>query len=161
MFKIKKSTEIVLCGGKRFTIYHWSPSQVIRNMPKIGRLVAVPMGTVAGSAMMNGQGMQDAVPTAVLYLLDQIEDGGDEIINLLLEGIEVDSMGGPIDIDETFDGYVQDLITLLGKVIEVNYGCFFGESGFGIIGDFLKKVGLVKAVEELDPQEKDKTPTQA
>jgi len=156
MFKIKKSTEVILCGGKRFTIYHWSPSQVIRNMPKIGRLVAVPMGTMAGSAFSGGEGLKDAVPTAILYLLDQIEDGGEEIINLLLAGVEVDSMGGPIDIDEVFDGHVEDLITLLGKVVEVNYGCFFGKSGFGTIDTFLQRLGLVRAVEQLD-----QTPTEA
>lgn len=156
MFKVKKSTEIVLCGGMRFTIYHWSPSQVIRNMPKIGRLVAVPMGTMAGSALANGENMTDAVPTAILYILDQIEDGGEEIIQMLLEGVEVNNMGGPIDIDEVFDGHVDDLITLLGKVVEVNYGCFFGKSGFGTIDTFLKRLGLARAVEQLDPE----TPTQ-
>lgn len=156
MFKIKKSTEVTLCGGKRFTIYHWSPSQVIRNMPRIGRLVAVPMGTMAGSAFSGGEGLKDAVPTAILYLLDQIEDGGEEIINLLLEGVEVDSIGGPINIDDVFDGHVEDLITLLGKVVEVNYGCFFGKSGFGTIDTFLQRLGLVRAVEQLD-----QTPTEA
>lgn len=150
MFKIKKTTEIVLCGGKRFTIYHWSPSQVIRNMPRIGRLVAVPMGTMAGSALSSGDNMSDAVPTAILYILDQVEEGGEEIINLLLEGIEVDSVAGPIDIDEVFDGHVEDLITLLGKVVEVNYGCFFGKSGFGTIDTFLKRMGLARAVDQLD-----------
>lgn len=155
MFKIKKNTEIVLCGGKRFTIYHWTPTQVIRNMPKIGRLVAVPMGTMAGTAFSGGEGLKDAVPTAILYILDQIEDGGEEILNILLDGIEVDSIGGPINIDETFDGYVEDLITLLAKVVEVNYGCFFGKSGFGTIDNLLKKLGLVRAVEALD-----ETPTQ-
>lgn len=153
MFKIKKSTEIILCGGKRFTIYHWSPTQVIRNMPKIGRLVAVPMGTMAGSALSNGDTMSDAVPTAILYILDQLEDGGDEIIQILLDGVEVDSMAGPIDIDEVFDGYVEDMITLLGKVVEVNYGCFFGKSGFGTIDTFLKKLGLARAVDQLDQTE--------
>ncbi|QYC52526.1 hypothetical protein [Salmonella phage SSBI34] len=150
MIKFKKSTEITLCGGKRFTIYHWSPSQVIRNMPKIGRLVAVPMGTMAGSALTGGENFQDAVPTAILYILDQIEDGGDEIIKLMLEGIEVDGMGGQINIDEVFDGHVNDLFTLLQKVIEVNYGCFFGQGGFGALTGLFQKMGLVKAVEELD-----------
>lgn len=151
MFKIKKSTEITLCGGKRFTIYHWSPSQVIRNMPKIGRLVAVPLGTMAGAGI-GGEGFKDAVPTAVLYILDQVENGGEEIINLLLEGIEVDSMGGPIDIDETFEGHVEDLFTLLAKVIEINYGCFFGKSGFGTIDNLLQKMGLVKVMDNLDKE---------
>lgn len=150
MFKVKKTTEIILCGGKRFTIYHWSPSQVIRNMPKIGRLVAVPMGTMAGEAMSGGEGMKDAFPTAILYILDQIEDGGQEILDILLDGIEVDSIGGPIDIDEIFDGHMQDLITLLAKVVEINYGCFFGKSGFGTIDNLLQKLGWVRAVEQLD-----------
>lgn len=153
MFKVKKTTEIILCGGKRFTIYHWSPSQVIRNMPKIGRLVAVPMGTMAGSAMSGGASFSDAVPTAVLYILEQLEEGGEDIMRLLLEGVEVDSMGGPIDIDETFDGYVEDLIQLLTKVVEVNYGCFFGKSGFGTLDTFLQRLGLVRAVENLEQSE--------
>ncbi|MCL6408289.1 hypothetical protein EXT70_22010, partial [Dickeya dadantii] len=65
-------------------------------------------------------------------------------------GIEVDSMGGPIDIDVVFEDHVEDLITLLGKVVEVNYGCFFGKSGFGTIDTFLKRLGLARAVEQLD-----------
>lgn len=152
MFKVQKTTEITL-SGKRFTIYHWSPTQVIRNMPKIGRLVAVPLGTMAGTAFSGNEGYQDAFPTAILYILDQLENGGMEIIDLLLEGVEVDSMGGQIDIDETFDGHVDDLITLLTKVVEVNYGCFFGKSGFGTIDGLLKKLGLVRAVELLDQEQ--------
>lgn len=150
MIKFAKTTEVTLCGNRKFTIYHWKPSQVIKNMPKIGKLVAVPLGTMAGSAMAGGDSLQDAVPTAILYILDQMEDGGEEIIQLLLEGIEVDSFGGPIDIDEVFDGHVEDLIKLLTKVVEINYGCFFGKSGFGTIGELLQKLGLVKAVDNLD-----------
>ena len=154
MIKFKKSTELQLCGGKRFTVYHWSPTQVIRNMPKIGRLVAVPLGTMAGSAMSGGEGFQDAVPTAVLYILDQLDDGkGMEVINLLLEGIEIDGMGGTIDIDTVFDDHVSDLFVLLQKVIEVNYGCFFGQSGFGPLVSLFQKMGLVKAVDDLDQTE--------
>lgn len=155
MFKTKKTTEVVLCGGKRFTIYHWSPTQVIRNMPKIGKIIAVPMGTMAGSAFSGGVDFKDAVPTAILYILDQVEEVGLDIIDLLLEGIEVDNMGGPIDIDEVFDGHVEDLITLLSKVIEVNYSCFFGKTGFETIDVFLKKLGLVRAVEQLDQETQD------
>lgn len=154
MIKFKKSSELKLCGGKTFTIYHWSPSQVIRNMPKIGRLVAVPLGTMAGSALSGGEGFQDAVPTAVLYILDQLDDGkGMEVINLLLEGIEIDGMAGTIDIDTVFEDYVPDLFILLQKVIEVNYGCFFGQSGFGPLVSLFQKMGLVKAVDDLDQTE--------
>lgn len=147
--KFKKCTEIKLCGGRSFMIYHWSPTQVFRNMPKIGRLVAVPMGTMAGGVMAGGESLQDAVPAAILYVLDKIDDGGMEIIDLLLEGIEVDGMGGKIDIDEVFDDNIMDLLTLLQKVVEINYGCFFGKSGFGTIVELFQKMGLVKTVENL------------
>lgn len=156
MFKIKKSTDIVLCGGRVFKIYHWSPTQVIRNMPKIGRLVAVPMGTMAGSAISQSD-MSDALPTAILYVLDQLDNGGsEELLAMLLEGIEIDGFAGDIDIDAVFEDHVDDLITLLGKVVEVNYGCFFGKSGFGTIDTFLKRLGLARAVEQLDQS----TPTE-
>lgn len=153
--KMKKTTEIVLCGNKRFTIYHWSPSKVINNMSKIGRLIAVPMGTIAGSYLTGAETMHEAMPTAILYVLDRLDDGGVEVIDILLEGVEVNGMGEKIDIDLVFEDHVTDLFILLQKVIEINYGCFFGESGFGALVGLLKKMGMVQAVDNLDqtPQE--------
>lgn len=149
MIKFRKSTEIVL-SEKRFTIYHWSPSTVIRNMPTLGRFLAVPMGTLAGSVVQGGENFQDALPTAILYICDRMDDGGDQVIKLLLEGIEIDGMGGTIDIDVVFEENVMDLFTLLQKVIEVNYGCFFGKGGFGNLQGLLAKFGMVQEVMNLD-----------
>lgn len=151
--KIKKSTEIVLCGNKRFTIYHWSPSKVIGNMSKIGRLIAVPMGTLAGSYLQGGETLHEAVPTAILYVLDQMDTGGMEVINILLEGVEVNGMGGPIDIDQVFEDNVPDLMILLQTVVEINYGCFFGQSGFGALLGLFKKMGMVTTVGNLEDQD--------
>lgn len=151
--KMKKTTEITLCGNQRFTIYHWAPSKVIGNMSKIGRLIAVPMGTMMGSYLQGGESMHEAVPTAILYVLDQMDNGGAEVIDILLEGVEVNGMGEKIDIDKVFEDNVPDLLILLQKVVEINYGCFFGPSGFGALVGLLQKMGMVAAVDNLDQEQ--------
>lgn len=155
--KMKKSTEIVLCGGKRFTIYHWAPSKVISNMSKIGRLIAVPMGTLAGSYLQGGETMHEAVPTAILYVLDRMDEGGAEVIDILLDGVEVNGMGEKIDIDVVFEDHIPDMLILLQKVIEINYGCFFGKSGFGALVELLQKMGMVTTVEQLGQDQETST----
>jgi hypothetical protein len=117
------------------------------------------MGTIAGSIAQGGENFQDALPTAILYICDRLDDGGDEVINLLLNGIEVDGMAGVIDIDVVFEDNIMDLFTILQKVIEVNYGCFFGKSGFANLQGLLAKFGMVQEVQTLD-QSQTQTPDQ-
>lgn len=156
----KKTTELTLCGNKRFTIYHWAPSKVILNLPKIGRLIAVPVGTMMGSVLQGGDSLHEAIPTAVLYVLDNLENGGYEVINILLDGVEVDGIGGAIDIDKVFDGHVPDLMKLLTTVVKINYGCFFEKSGFEALVEMFQSMGLVKGVEQLDQDQVPETQTE-
>lgn len=149
MIKMRKTTELQL-SGKNFTIYHWPPSKTLANMPKIGRFLAVPLGTIAGSIATGGENFQDALPTALLYVFDHMDEGGLEVIDTLLEGIEVNSMGGKIDIDTVFEDNIMDLFTVLQKVIEINYGCFFSKSGFGNLQGLLAKFGMVREVQSLE-----------
>lgn len=150
--KFRKTTELKL-GNNNFTIYHWSPSQVIKNMPLIGRFIAVPMGTVAGSILQGGESFQDALPTAMLYIFERMDSGGMEIIDLLLEGVEVNGFAGKVNIDEVFEDNVMDLLELLKTVLEINYGCFFGKSGFGNLQGLLEKLGMVREVQNLGQEE--------
>lgn len=145
-----KTTSIDLAGHE-FIITHWSPTKVMINMPKIGRYFAVPMATVAGSLLSGAGNFSDALPTAALYLFDQMEeDDIMKLFDLILDGVDCDSMGGKINIDEVFAEDVTALLTLVAKVLEVNYGCFFKKDGFASLQGLLEKMGMVQKVDQLD-----------
>lgn len=147
--KFKPTTEIDL-AGHNFEITHWSPTKVMKNLPKIGRYVAVPMATISGSMMSGGQNLSEALPTAILYLFEQMEE--DDLIklfNLILEDVIVDGVG-KVDIDVLFQDKVLDMVKLVAKVLEVNYGCFFTKDGFADLKGLLGKMGLVHQVDQMD-----------
>lgn len=157
MVAFRKTTELKI-GDKEFIITHWSPTKVMKNLPKIGRYFAVPMATVAGSVMAGGANFSDALPTAALYLFEQMEeDDIIKLIDLLLEDVDYNSMGAKINIDEVFDGDIMGMIQLVTKVLEVNYGCFFEKSGFVNLQGLMEKMGMVRSVDQMgqDPKTAD------
>ena len=149
--KFKPTTEIDL-AGHNFEITHWSPTKVMKNLPKIGRYVAVPMATIGGSMMNGGQNLSEALPTAILYLFEQMEtDDLEKLFNLILDDVIVDGVG-KVDIDAVFQDKVFDLIKLVTKVLEVNYGCFFTKDGFADLKGLLGKMGMVHQVNTMDQE---------
>lgn len=150
MAKFGKTTFLTV-GEHEFTINHWSPTKVMVNMPKIGRYFAVPLATIAGSVMTGGVTFNEALPTAFLYLFEQMEeDDVMKLIHLIIDGVDVDSVAGKIEIDEVFADDVMGLLTLVSKVLEVNYGCFFEKSGFVNLQGLMAKFGMVKQVADLE-----------
>lgn len=148
----KPTTEIDL-AGHNFVITHWSPSKVMKNLPKIGRYIAVPMATISGALMSGGQGLSEAMPTAILYLFEQMEeDDINKLFELILEDVEVDGMAGKVNVDQVFQGHTMDLIKLIAKVLEVNYGCFFTKDGFAGLQGLLAKMGMVHQVNTVDQE---------
>lgn len=150
--KFRPTTEIDL-AGHNFEITHWSPTKVMKNLPKIGRYVAVPMATIGGSMATGGQNLSEALPTAILYLFEQMEeDDLNKLFELILEDVIVDA-GGKVDIDDVFQDKVFDLIKLVAKVLEVNYGCFFTKDGFVGLKELMGKMGMVHQVNTMDQAE--------
>lgn len=147
---IRPTTEIDL-ADHNFIITHWSPSKVMKNLPKIGRYVAVPMATISGSMMTGGQNLSDALPTAILYLFEQMEqDDIEKLFALILEDVSVDGFAGKIDIDALFQDKMLDLIKLVAKVLEINYGCFFTKDGFADLQGLLGRLGQTHQVNTVD-----------
>jgi hypothetical protein len=155
MIKFKKTTDLTL-GKNRFTIYHWPVTKVIRNMPRIARFFAVPVGTIAGARAAGLEGMQDALPTAILYLADQMDnEGAMDLIQTLLEGVETNGYANAIDIDTVFEDDPMDLFKLLKEILSVNYSCFFTKSGFGSLQDLMAQFGLVSQINQMEEQQEE------
>lgn len=149
----KPITEIDLVGHN-FVITHWSPTKVMKNLPKIGRYIAVPMATISGAIMSGGQNLSEAFPTAILYLFEQMEeDDIEKLFSIILDDVQVDGMAGKVDIDKLFQGHMVELIKLIAKVLEVNYGCFFTKDGFAGLQGLLAKMGMVHQVNQVDQEQ--------
>lgn len=154
MIKFAKTTEF-RNGGNNFTIYHWPVTKVIRNMPAIARFFAVPAGTIMGSQAAGPEGLQDALPTAILYLAEQMDGGGTEqLLDILLEGVEVNSMAMG-SIDDVFGDDPIALFELVKQILVVNYGAFFTQRGFGSLRDLMQSFGMVKQVQGMEPEAED------
>lgn len=154
--KIPQTVKVI--GKNEFIIHHWSPTKAMMNLPKIGRYLAVPISTLAGSAIAGGANFEDALPKAMIYLFNTLEEDGEEqgvmrMINLILENVECNSMGGGIDIDEVFQDDLMGMMTLLGEVLKANYGCFFTKDGFATLPKLLAQFGLVKQLDEMDQEQ--------
>lgn len=149
MMKFKPTTEIDL-AGHNFLITHWSPTKVMKNLPKIGRYIAVPMASISGAILSGGQNLSEALPTAILYLFEQMEtDDLEKLFTLILEDVIVDGTD-KVDMDLIFQDKVLDLIKLVAKVLEVNYGCFFTKDGFADLKGLLEGMGLVHQVNQVE-----------
>ena len=152
----RPTTEIDL-AGHNFVITHWGPMKAMKNMPKIGKIVAVPLGAVGGSILSGGQNMAEVLPTALAYLFQELDDNSiEELFKILFEDITVDGVDR-LNPDVVFAGHLLEMIKLAGKVLEVNYGCFFTQDGLGSLLEMLQQMGMIQQVNNLDqtPEEQE------
>lgn len=146
MIRMQPTTEVKL-GDNYFTITHWSPTKVMKNIPRIGRYVAIPLATIGGSIASGAEDLSEALPTALLYLFDQMEqDDLENLFNLILEDVEVNSMGGRINIDEVFQGDFLNLIKLVTEVLKANFADFLKPGAFKDLQAMLGRFGQVHQV---------------
>ncbi len=141
----RPTTEVVI-GEKEFTIEHWSPTKAMKNLPKVGKYFAVPLATVVGSLGSGGQNLSEALPTACVYLFDQMEE--DDIMkffNMALEDVYYNG-SSKIDIDSVFANDISELFELVAAVLQANYGCFFKKAGFASLQNLLQKMGMVNTI---------------
>lgn len=139
-----KQTDFVI-GNNKFLINHWSPTKVYKNLPKIGKYFAVPLGIMFGGGQEDAS---DSIPTALLYLFEKMEEEDiNELFKVILDSVHVIGGNAVADhIDEIFQDDPQELLQLVAKTLEVNYGGFFKKGGFE---DLLKIVAPMAVNEEL------------
>ena len=148
----RPTTEIDL-AGHNFVITHWGPMKAMKNMPKIGKIVAVPLGAIGGSIISGGQNMAEVLPTALAYLFQELDDNSiEELFKILFEDITVDGVD-KLNPDVVFAGHLLEMIKLAGKVLEVNYGCFFTKDGFASLQDLLGRLGQTHQLNTMDQAE--------
>lgn len=154
MPNFRPTTEIDLVGHN-FIITHWSPMVCMHNLPKIGKIIAVPMGAIGGELLNGGRNLAEVLPTALVYLFEQLDDQSiDELFKILFSDVTVDGVD-KVDPDKLFAGNLFAMLKLAGKVLEVNYGSFFTQEGLDGLMSMFQGLQMVNQVNSLDqdPQE--------
>ena len=145
----KPTTEIKLAGHE-FVITHWSPMKTMKNLPKIGKIVAVPIAAVGGEIAQGGANLSEILPTALMYLFENLDDAAIvDLFDLLFEDVSVDGMGGKLNPDEVFATNPAAMLKLAAKVLECNYGSFFTKDGLGDLKDLLTKMVPVAQLDQM------------
>ena len=154
MPNFRPTTEIDLVGHN-FIITHWSPMVCMHNLPKIGRIIAVPMGAIGGELLNGGRNLAEVLPTALVYLFEQLDDQSiDELFKILFSDVTVDGVD-KVDPDKLFAGNLFAMLKLAGKVLEVNYGSFFTQEGLDGLMSMFQGLQMANQINSLDqdPQE--------
>lgn len=154
MPNFRPTTEIDLVGHN-FIITHWSPMVCMHNLPKIGKIIAVPMGAIGGELLNGGRNLAEVLPTALVYLFEQLDDQSiDELFKILFSDVTVDGVD-KVDPDKLFAGNLFAMLKLAGKVLEVNYGSFFTQEGLDGLMSMFQGLQMANQVNSLDqdPQE--------
>jgi hypothetical protein len=127
----------------------------MHNLPKIGRIIAVPMGAIGGELLNGGRNLAEVLPTALVYLFEQLDDQSiDELFKILFSDVTVDGVD-KVDPDKLFAGNLFAMLKLAGKVLEVNYGSFFTQEGLDGLMSMFQGLQMANQVNSLDqdPQE--------
>nr|DAM57267.1 MAG TPA: tail assembly chaperone protein [Caudoviricetes sp.] len=151
MPNFRPTTEIDLVGHN-FIITHWSPMVCMHNLPKIGRIIAVPMGAIGGELLNGGRNLAEVLPTALVYLFEQLDDQSiDELFKILFSDVTVDGVD-KVDPDKLFTGNLFAMLKLAGKVLEVNYGSFFTQEGLDGLMSMLQGLQMANQINSLDQE---------
>lgn len=111
---------------QEFLMDKWSPSKTVQNFSRIGRYFAMPLSMLVSNG--NKEGSENAIPEALLYLLNTMEeDNFLAFIKFILQGVFTGN--GTINCSDNFDdAFANDpsiLIEVLTWVLKEHYGCFF------------------------------------
>jgi len=151
MPNFRPTTEIDLVGHN-FIITHWSPMVCMHNLPKIGRIIAVPMGAIGGELLNGGRNLAEVLPTALVYLFEQLDDQSiDELFKILFSDVTVDGVD-KVDPDKLFAGNLFAMLKLAGKVLEVNYGSFFTQEGLDGLMSMFQGLQMANQINSLDQE---------
>jgi hypothetical protein len=127
----------ILVNNKVFISNKWTLSTQMQYLPKLGKVLAVPLGFIIGAASDGESNLKDAIPSALFMLFESLEDNDQtELFQGLLSKVYVDNGTRLASLDSDFDD-LDELFTVLTKVIEQNYGSLIGGKSLGNLAKLL------------------------
>ena len=124
------SKEIDLNGNK-YTVTQMTARNAIKMQARLMRLLGPAASAIFVAAAKDLKTADDAIPTAITYLVQQLDEKTFEnLVMDLMHGVRKNNYEmSPQSIDVEFSGDLNTLFLLLKFILEVNFGDFFSEGG--------------------------------
>ena len=115
-------TREVMVDGKKYSVTQFSASKGMKLLTRLVKILGEPMA----SFFSNPDAEQEiAFQAALAALSDKLDE--DVVLNTVKELIDsLSDAEGSIQFDTYFAGQFGHLFKVLGKILEVQYGDFFG-----------------------------------
>lgn len=116
----------------------WGLFTQMQYLPKLGKLLAVPLGFLTGAAASGDDNqLQNAIPSALYMLFEEMEgDSHRDLIEGILHNVYADNGTRVVEIDKDFTD-LDELFQVLAKVLEQQYGSLISGKGkaalFGLL----------------------------
>jgi hypothetical protein len=116
----------------------WGLFTQMQYLPKLGKLLAVPLGFIIGaSSSGDDTQLQNAIPSALFMLFQEMEDENHrDLIEGLLHDVHAENGSRKVNIDTDFED-LDEFFIVLSKVIEQQYGSLISGNGarglFGLL----------------------------
>lgn len=147
----KYTTE--LGNGKKaeFRIVHWKPTKVYQRLPMIGKIFAIPVSMIFGSAAQGeNSDFSEALPSALIYLFQTLDENDFMgFLKMLLEDVWVGNTQIITDLDGLFKSNPEVILELALKVVEISYAPFMKK---GLSGMFKGVMPVTNLYKQTSPQ---------
>lgn len=115
-------TRDIVVEGRTYQVTQFSATKGIKMMTRLTKIIGEPIGFMFSN---EGADVDQMLPMAIRALSDKLdEDMVLDTVKQLLEGVR--NHEGELEFDQYFSGKMGLLFKILGKVLEVQYGDFFG-----------------------------------
>lgn len=136
-------TKEKLIDGKRVCVTPWGARTALKRKFKLLKLFGPGLAELAGGMKKDGMETDlSNLSTAIEKLLVQVEE--DEFIKIIMMFFEQLFIDDREITDTEFDSFFSENLNLvykiIGFVLEVNFGSFFGKGGIGKALNLVKKV---------------------
>ena len=112
----------ILVNNKVFISNKWTLFTQMQYLPKLGKVLAVPLGFIVGAASDGESNLKDAIPSALFMLFEQLEDNDQmDLFQGLLQSVYKNNGTEKVNLESDFED-LDELFVVLAKVIEQNYG---------------------------------------
>lgn len=142
-----------LSNGKKatFRIVHWKPTKVYQRLPTIGKIFAIPVSMIFGSAAQGEDSdFSESLPSALVYLFQTLDENDFlGFLKMLLEDVWYENTQIINDLDGLFKTNPEIILELALKVVEISYAPFMKK---GLSGMFKGVMPVTNLYKQTSPQ---------
>jgi hypothetical protein len=122
-------------NNKVLTSNKWGLFTQMDNLPRLGKVLAVPLGFIVGSATDGATNMSEAIPSALFMLFQELESNNQrDLFETIFHDVHADNGSRRVDLEKDFDDLDQ-LFEAGAKVLEQQYGSLItGKGAKGLFG---------------------------